>query len=77
MTATIAHPTWTPEAAVCIECTRPADATYRGLPDPVNQGMHESCYARRYGLDPIASIRDAIERSKPAPHVLTKAEQGR
>ena len=62
---------------VCIECMRPADATYRGLPDPVSQGMHESCYARRYGLDPIASIRDAIERRQPAPHVLTKAEQGR
>lgn len=73
MTATIANPRdWD---GPCIECMRPADTTYRGLPDPVNQGMHESCYARRYGLDPVACIRDAIERRKPAPHVLTKAER--
>jgi len=69
--------TWNPETAVCHECSRPADATYHGLPDEVSQSMHNSCWALRYGLDPISYIRDAIERSKPVPHVLTKAEQGR
>jgi len=77
MTATIAHPTWNPEAAVCIECSRPADTTYHGLPDDFSQGMHDSCWALRYGLDPVSYIRETIELRKPAPHVLTKAEQGR
>jgi len=75
MAATIANPRdWD---GPCIECRRPANAKYHGLPDDFAQGMHDSCWALRYDLDPVSYIRDAIVRRQPAPHVLTKAEQNR
>jgi hypothetical protein len=49
----------------CLLCDRPKGATYRGLPDRVSQGTHDSCWALRYGMDPYGYLlerhRDSVD----------------
>lgn len=79
-----------PEAAValavsksttpCILCDRSADATYRGLADQVRQGMHDSCWALRYGADPYQYVREQLpddDPRRPSPCWLCGVQVGK
>jgi hypothetical protein len=45
---------------------------------PIAQGMHDRCWAMRYGLNPEGYVQDQRrDREQPSVHVLTVAERDR
>jgi len=62
----------------CIECARRGNQVHpSGLPDRLWQGMHDSCWARRYGVPVVAYLREREGSRYATLQFATVAQQHR